>query len=225
MAHAYRRDSDRVISLESQIVRLVPNKANGHKDLGLASLSRGPRRRGGHRAADDGAPREGRRRGARRSGANPFRRRKTRSRRIGAAARRRARPDARPGALRPRAHAATARPQHGGSRAACRVRENPRGRASTSSAASSKSTSARAERQRNDTSRRPPHGGEPAGPVRLAGPCTKGPVRRGCPQSGQRCGVNRSGAERRHAGRGRSDGRGARTVGSHHQRHRRPDHA
>ncbi len=36
VAHAYRRDFDRVVSLESQIVRLLPNEANGHKDLGLA---------------------------------------------------------------------------------------------------------------------------------------------------------------------------------------------
>jgi tetratricopeptide (TPR) repeat protein len=35
-AHAYRRDFDRVVSLESEMVRLVPNEANGHKDLGLA---------------------------------------------------------------------------------------------------------------------------------------------------------------------------------------------
>jgi tetratricopeptide (TPR) repeat protein len=36
LAHKYRRDLDRTISLTSQMVRLVPNEANGHKDLGLA---------------------------------------------------------------------------------------------------------------------------------------------------------------------------------------------
>jgi tetratricopeptide (TPR) repeat protein len=36
LAHKYKRDADRVISLTSQMVRLVPNEATGHKDLGLA---------------------------------------------------------------------------------------------------------------------------------------------------------------------------------------------
>jgi tetratricopeptide (TPR) repeat protein len=36
LAHKYTRDLDRVISLTAQMVRLVPNEANGHKDLGLA---------------------------------------------------------------------------------------------------------------------------------------------------------------------------------------------
>ena len=36
VAQAYRRDVDGVVSLLSQMVRLIPNEANGHKDLGLA---------------------------------------------------------------------------------------------------------------------------------------------------------------------------------------------
>jgi len=36
IAHEYRRDSDRVIAVVSQMVRLVPNESGGHKDLGLA---------------------------------------------------------------------------------------------------------------------------------------------------------------------------------------------
>ena len=35
-AHAYFRDSDRVIAMQSEMVRLVPNEWGGHKDLGLA---------------------------------------------------------------------------------------------------------------------------------------------------------------------------------------------
>ena len=36
VAHAYKRDSARVIAVVSQMARLAPNEAGGHRDLGLA---------------------------------------------------------------------------------------------------------------------------------------------------------------------------------------------
>ena len=36
VAHAYKRDSDHVIAVVSQMARLIPNDAGAHKDLGLA---------------------------------------------------------------------------------------------------------------------------------------------------------------------------------------------